>query len=109
MDFDNSWNCDTCANVIPNCLYCEDDGTCRNCAPNHTPSLDRTECFEIYENCAVLPDKYTIGTKTITQTFNPDYILEFDDYICPTCDVGYYWVDIFDGVGGCVGECYDFN
>ncbi len=40
------------------------------------PNLDESECMKAFDNCKFDPQDYT------SDTF---------DYVCPECEVGYFW------------------
>jgi len=108
MNFDDDWNCAKCDEAIPHCDFCDDDGTCRQCAEGYTVSYDRAYCFENFTNC--LDEEYTETTIwRETNPLDPTFWIEWEDYKCSECDVGFYWVDYEDEVGGCIGVCSDFD
>jgi len=103
-----AWNCEICDTAIPNCDFCDNDGTCRQCADGYTLSYDSYSCFPDYVNC--LDVNHTeISNKRFSDPTDGDYWFEYDDWKCSECDVGYYWIDIEDTSGGCVGQCSDFD
>jgi len=56
-----------------------------------------------------MPKDYTVGVKQLSDPLDFFSLLEWDEWICPTCKVGFYWETIVDNVGGCTGSCTSFD
>lgn len=90
----NDMECDTCTNAIPNCSYCDKDGTCVTCDEGYYPSYSGKVCEPEYTHCRV-PDHLYWTMERPDDSIN---------WVCQECDDGYIFGER-NGVWNCYKEC----
>lgn len=76
IDSFESGECTECTRAIPSNDVKKEHYLCKKCADGWFPMANKTDCMEPLEHCDYDLEEYEIYNKV---------------YVCPHCDLGYYW------------------